>query len=254
MTTPTRIALITGGNRGLGRNTAEHLARKGADVILTYRSHRDEADAVVAAIAALGRKAVALPLDTTDLAGFPGFAAALSAALAETWGRDRFDFLVNNAGTTVRKPFAETTEADFDQLVAINLKGVFFLTQALLPSLADGGRIVLLSSGLARFAYPGYSAYGATKGAVEALGRYLAKELAPRGITVNTVAPGAIATDFGGGVVRDNPEVNAWIAGRTALGRVGLPDDIGAAIADLLTGQFGWMTAQRIELSGGQEL
>ncbi len=254
MPTQPKIAIVTGGSRGLGRNTALHLARRGADVILTYRSARAEADAVVAAIAAEGRKAVALHLDTGDTAGFPAFADAVAAALADTWGTDRFDFLVNNAGVGVHAPFAETTEAQFDQLMNVHLKGVFFLTQRLLPQIADGGRIVMLSSGLARFALPGYAAYGTMKGAVEVLARYLARELGPRGITVNAVAPGAIETDFGGGMVRDNAELNRIIAAQTALGRVGLPDDIGGAIADLLTGDFGWLTAQRIEVSGGQSI
>lgn len=254
MPTEPKIALVTGGSRGLGRNTAEHLARRGADLILTYRTNRAEAEAVAAGITAMGRRAVALPLDTGDTRGFPAFAGAVAAALRDTWGTDSFDFLVNNAGIGIHAPFSETTAAQFDQLMNIHLKGVFFLTQQLLPQIADGGRIVMLSSGLARFALPGYSAYGTMKGAVEVLARYLATELGPRGISVNAVAPGAIETDFGGGVVRDNAEVNRFIAAQTALGRVGLPDDIGGAIADLLTGDFGWLTAQRIELSGGQSI
>lgn len=249
-----KIALITGGSRGLGRSMALHLAGKGVDIVLTYHSNKDAADDVVADIEALGRRAVALQLDTSETAGFADFAGQLAAALKETWDRDRFDFLVNNAGFGIHKPFADTTEAEFDQLVNVHLKGVFFLTQRLLPLIGDGGRIVNLSTGLARFSLPGYAAYASMKGAVEVLTRYLAKELGPRGIAVNTIAPGAIETDFGGGVVRDNADLNQMIAAQTAMGRVGLPDDIGGAVASLLTGDNGWVTGQRIEVSGGQSL
>mgnify|MGYP003876721633 CR=1 FL=1 len=253
-TTRTPIAVITGGSRGLGRNTALHLARKGVDVVLTWRSNRDEAHSVMSEIEAMGRRAAILQLDTGDSASFPGFAEALSSVLAEGWQRDRFDFLVNNAGHGVYASFAETGEADFDGLVAVHLKGVFFLTQTLLGLIEDGGHIVNISSGLARMTLPGFAAYAAMKGAIETLTRYQAAELGPRGIRVNVVAPGAIETDFGGGMVRDNAEMNAHIAGATALGRVGLPDDIGGAISSLLTGDFRWLTAQRIEVSGGQGL
>ena len=246
-----KIALITGASRGLGRNTAIALARKGVDVIGTYHSNRAEADATASEIAKLGRKAVMLLLDTGNVASFPAFTAALQTALAETWSRERFDYLVNNAGVGHHAPFAETSEADFDRLMNIHFKGVFFLTQTLLPLICDGGRIVNLSSGLARFSLPGASAYAAMKGAVEVLTRYLAKELGPRGIAVNTVAPGAIETDFSGGAVRDNKEVNAFVSSVTALGRAGLPDDIGGAIAALLGDEMGWINAQRIEISGG---
>jgi NAD(P)-dependent dehydrogenase (short-subunit alcohol dehydrogenase family) len=250
-TNKTKLALVTGASRGLGRNMAIALARRGVDVIGTYHSNRAEADATAAAIAALGRKAAMFQLDTGDVARFSAFAADLKQALAAQWGRANFDFLVNNAGIGVLAPFAETTEADFDRLMNIHLKGVFFLTQALLAVIADGGRIVNLSSGLTRFALPGYAAYSAMKGAVEVLTRYLAKELGPRGIAVNTIAPGAIETDFGGGAVRDNKQVNAFIASVTALGRPGLPDDIGPAVAALLTEDNRWINAQRIEVSGG---
>ncbi|MGH2341010.1 SDR family NAD(P)-dependent oxidoreductase [Segnochrobactraceae bacterium EtOH-i3] len=254
MTSSSKIALITGGSRGLGRATAVHLARAGVDSVLTYQSNRAAAEATVAEITALGRKAVALPLDTGVVASFPAFVTAFQAALTETWGQTQFDFLVNNAGIGIHASFADTREDDFDRLVNIHLKGVFFLTQALLPVIADGGRIVNLSSGLTRFALPGYAAYAAMKGAVEVLTRYQAKELGARGIAVNTLAPGAIETDFGGGQVRDTPAINAAIAAQTALGRVGLPDDIGGAIASLLTGGTGWITGQRIEVSGGMFL
>ncbi|MEM7445449.1 MAG: SDR family oxidoreductase [Pseudomonadota bacterium] len=249
-----KVAVVTGGSRGLGRNAARQLAQKGIGIVLTYNSRADEAEAAMAEIEAEGVKAAALQLNTGDTAGFEDFASRLSAILRQTWGRTRFDFLINNAGIGINKPFAETTEAEFDTLMNIHLKGVFFLTQRLLPLIEDGGRIVNLSTGLARFSMPGYAAYGAMKGGVEVLTRYMAKELGPRNIAVNVVAPGAIETDFGGGVVRDNPEVNAYIASNTAMGRAGLPDDIGGAITSLLIGDNHWMTAQRIEVSGGMYL
>ena len=250
----TTIALVTGGSRGLGRDTALSIARHGGDVILTYQSRVNDAQAVVAEITAMGRKAVALQLDTGDVAAFGPFAEKLKATLRETWQRDRFDHLVNNAGHGDYASIAETTEGQFDRLVNVHFKGVFFLTQTLLPLIADGGRIVNTSTGLTRFAYPGYAAYAAVKGAVEVLTVYLAKELGARGITVNTVAPGAIETDFGGGAVRDNPEINRSLASITALGRVGVPDDIGPMIASLLSPDNRWVNAQRIEVSGGQAI
>lgn len=245
------IALITGGSRGLGRNAAIKLAEAGTDVVITYRSRRDEAEEVVAYIRKLGRRATALQLDVSKSATFESFAAQLRATLAQDWDRENFDFLVNNAGMGIHAAFADVTEAQFDELMNTHLKGVFFLTQKLLPLIADGGRILNLSSGLARFALPGYSAYAAMKGGVEVLTRYLAKELGPRRIAVNVLAPGAIETDFGGGAVRDNKELNTFIASQTALGRVGLPDDIGGVVAALLSPQTGWINAQRIEASGG---
>jgi NAD(P)-dependent dehydrogenase (short-subunit alcohol dehydrogenase family) len=250
-TNGTKIALVTGASRGLGRNMAIALARKGVDVIGVYHSNKAEADAAAAAVTALGRKSVMFRLDTGDVKGFAAFAVDLKQALTANWSRPTFDFLVNNAGIGINSPFAETTEADFDRLMNINLKGVFFLTQTLLPLIADGGRIVNLSSGLARFCLPGLAAYGAMKGGIEVLTRYLAKELGPRGIAVNTIAPGAIETDFAGGRVRDSKQANDFIAGVTALGRPGLPDDIGPAVASLLMEDNRWINAQRIEVSGG---
>lgn len=251
MTAP--ITLITGGSRGLGAAMALTLARDGHDIVLTYREAATAADAVVAQIQALGRRALALPLDVTDVASFPGFAEQVSAGL-KAWGASRLDGLVNNAGAGAHASFADTTAAQFDSMVAIHLKGPFFLTQALLPVLADGARILNISSGLARFAIPGYAAYAAMKGAVEVLSRYQAKELAARGIRVNTLAPGAIATDFGGGAVRDNAELNRFVASVTALGRVGEADDIGGAAAALMRPGANWITGQRIEASGGMFL
>ncbi|WP_026871215.1 SDR family NAD(P)-dependent oxidoreductase [Inquilinus limosus] len=248
----TKITLVTGGSRGLGRNTALSIARRGGDVILTYRSRGEDAQAVVAEIQAMGRKAVAFQLDTGDVAAFAPFAERLRTALRETWSRETFDHLVNNAGHGDYALIGQTTEAQFDGLVNVHFKGVYFLTQTLLPLIADGGRIVNLSSGLTRTSYPGYAAYAAVKGAVEVLTRYMAKELGGRGIAVNTVAPGAIETDFGGGAVRDNPEINRIFADITALGRAGLPDDIGPMIASLLSEDNRWVNAQRIEVSGGQ--
>ncbi|WP_300536113.1 SDR family oxidoreductase [Sphingosinicella sp.] len=250
----TKVSLITGASRGLGRNTALNIARRGGDVVLTYHRRSDAAERIVAEIQAMGRKAVALQLDAGDITTFAGFADRLRAALRGTWQRETFDHLVNNAGHGEYAPIAETTEAQFDGLVNVHLKGVFFLTQTLLPLIADGGRIVNISSGLTRFAYPGYAAYAAMKGAVEVLTLYMAKELGARGIAVNTVAPGAIETDFGGGAVRDNAEINKGLADITALGRVGVPDDIGPMVANLLSEDNRWVNAQRIEVSGGQAI
>jgi NAD(P)-dependent dehydrogenase (short-subunit alcohol dehydrogenase family) len=249
-----KVALVTGGSRGLGRSTAVSLAKHAADVVITYNSNRAEAASAVSEIEGLGRKAVALQLDTGNVSSFDGFVAEFRKALSTTFGRNDFDFLVNNAGIGLRAGFVETKEADFDRVFNINFKGVFFLTQKLVPAIAEGGRIVNLSSGLARFSLPGNSAYASTKGAIEVLTRYLAKELGPRGIAVNTVAPGAIATDFGGGTVRDNPDVNRGVAAMTALGRAGLPEDIGPMIAALLSDDNRWINGQRIEVSGGMNL
>ncbi|WP_432105231.1 SDR family NAD(P)-dependent oxidoreductase [Streptomyces sp. bgisy091] len=250
----TRIALVTGANRGLGRSTALHLAEAGTDVVITYRSHPEEAEAVVEAVRKLGRTAVALRLDTGDTSAFPAFVAELRTALKENWGREDLDALVNNAGHGVHAPFVETTEEQFDGLMNVHVKGVYFLTQALLPLIVDGGRILNVSTGLTRFIAAPTSAYAAAKGAVEILTRYLAKELGPRGIAVNAIAPGATGTDFGGGGVRDNEEMRTMLSSVTAMGRPGEPDDIGAAAAALLAEGTSWVTGQRIEASGGMML
>ena len=233
---------------------ALHIARAGHDVILTYNTRLREAEDVVREIGTLDRKAAALTLDVSDSKLFPAFAEALVQILQAKWERRDFDFLINNAGIGIHAPFLQTTEEQFDRLMNIHLKATFFLTQNMAPLMKDGGRIVNMSSGLARFSLPGYSAYAAMKGGIEVLTRYMAKELGARGITVNTIAPGAIETDFGGGVVRDNRELNRNIAAQTALGRVGLPDDIGGAVAAMLSDEFGWVNGQRIEASGGVTL
>mgnify|MGYP001554826812 CR=1 FL=1 len=249
-----RIALITGGSRGLGRSMALALAGKGIDVVITYHSQEAEAAKVVAAIEAQGRKGAALQLDVGDSKRFPAFVETLQATLIKRFGAQKLNILVNNAGTGLSAPFAQTTEEKFDQLVNEHLKAPYFLTQRLLPVLEDGARILNVSSGLARMTLPGSSAYGALKAAVETLTRYQAKELGARKMTVNVVAPGAVATDFNGGHVRDNAQLQAMLLPGIALGRIGMPEDIGPAVAALVSEELAWMTAQRIELSGGQNL
>jgi NAD(P)-dependent dehydrogenase (short-subunit alcohol dehydrogenase family) len=252
--TNNKIALVTGSSRGLGKSTVLALAKKGVDSVVTYNSHPEEAKSVVSDIEASGANAVALQLNTSNPKTFDDFVVQFKQALKEQWQTEQFDFLVNNAGIGMTTPFAEATEEQFDQLFNIHVKGVFFLTQKLLPLIKDGGRIVNLSTGLTRITLPNYSVYASAKGAIEVLTRYMAKELGHRQIEVNAVAPGAIETDFRGGAVRDNPEVNQFIASQTALGRVGLPDDIGGAIALLLSEENRWINGQRIEISGGQSL
>ena len=248
-----KIAIVTGGSRGLGRNTVLNLARRGVDTIFTYHTNRMEAESVVRLVSDMGRKAAALQLDTGNVGAFDGFVDKLRQTLAD-WQAERFDFLVNNAGTSHHNSIENTTEAELDALYNVHFKGVFFLTQKLLPLMNDGGRIVNISSGLTRIIVPESGAYGSLKGAVEVLTKYMAKELAPRRIAVNVVAPGAIQTDFSGGIVRDNPELNQRIADMTALGRAGLPDDIGPMIASLLSEDNRWVNAQRIEVSGGMAI
>ena len=249
-----KITFITGGSRGLGRSMALKLAQQGIGVVFTYAGNKQAAETTLADIAAQGGTAAALQLDQTDPAQIASLPDRLRTTLRDTFGRDTIDHIVNNAGTGHWALFSDTTEDQLDDLYAVHVKGPFLLTQALLPMIEDGGKIVMISSGLARFALPGYAAYAAMKGAVEVLSRYLAKELGARGTSGNTVAPGAIETDFGGGTVRDNPEVNRMVADHTALGRAGLPDDIGGAVAALLSGETHWITAQRIEVSGGQSI
>ena len=252
-TVKNKIAIITGGSRGIGRNTAINLARRGVDVIFTYRANQAEANSLIREFEAMGRKAAGFRLDTGDARSFDGFVAEVRKAL-QSWGRERFDYLVNNAGNSQHINFDQMTEADFDAVVNVHFKGVYFLTQKLLPLINDGGRIVNISTGLTRVSIPGSSAYASAKGAVEVFTRYLAKELGPRRITANVVAPGAIETDFSGGMVRDNPEINKRVAEMTALGRAGVPDDVGPMIAAFLSDEHRWVNGQRIEVSGGMAL
>ncbi len=252
-TSTAKVAIVTGGSRGLGRSTVLNLAQRGVDSIFTFNTNEAEAEKVERLAAETGRKALALQLDTGDVAAFDGFVDRVRRTLGEL-GAERFDYLVNNAGTSHHNSIEHTTEAELDALYNVHFKGVFFLTQKLLPLINDGGRIVNLSSGLTRFSFPGSASYASMKGAVEVLTRYLAKELGPRRITANTVAPGAIQTDFSGGMVRDNPAVNKTVADNTALGRPGLPEDIGPMIASLLSDDNRWVNAQRIEVSGGMSI
>ncbi|SHG88087.1 SDR family NAD(P)-dependent oxidoreductase [Chryseobacterium sp. OV279] len=254
MNTKTKIALITGGSRGLGKNAALKIAQKGLDVIITYKNSKEEADAVVNEIKALGQKAIAYQLDTRDVKSFDAFVKNITDHLETETGNSNIDFLINNAGTALYAPITETTEEQLDDIVNVHFKGVFFLTQKMLPFINDGGGIVNISSGLARFALPGSSVYGAMKAGVEMLTKYMAKELGSRKIKANVIAPGAIETDFGGGRTRDDQNVNSMISNITALGRAGLPDDIGGVVAFLCTEDAGWITGQRIEASGGMFL
>ncbi|WP_316844366.1 SDR family NAD(P)-dependent oxidoreductase [Pedobacter psychrodurus] len=254
METQNKIALVTGGSRGLGKNAALKIASKGIDVIITYQSKKEEAEETVNEIKELGVKAVALQLNVAESKTFDTFFVEVKNALKSVFNAEKFDFLINNAGVGIHASFAETSEEQFDTLVNIHYKGAFFLTQKALPLLNDGSGIINVSTGLARFATPGYAAYASMKGAMETLTKYQAKELGTRGIRSNIIAPGAIETDFGGGVVRDNDQLNAGIAANTALGRVGLPDDIGGVVAFLCTEDARWINAQRIEASGGMFL
>ncbi|WP_114701468.1 SDR family NAD(P)-dependent oxidoreductase [Psychrobacter proteolyticus] len=249
-----KIVLITGGSRGLGRSGALELAKQGTDVVITYLHNKQAALEVVAEVEALGQKAVAMQLDSRDFASYPEFVEKLTQKLSKVFGRDHFDYLVNNAGNGLHKPFSETSMEEFDDLYQVHLKAPYFFTQALLGLITDGGHILNVSSGLARFSLPGSSAYAVMKGGVEVLTRYLAKELGERGISVNTIAPGAIATDFNGGSVRDNQQINTFVSSVTAKGRVGEAQDIGAMMAMLLCDKSYWITGQRIEASGGMFL
>ncbi len=249
-----KIALVTGGSRGLGKNMAISLALKEIDVVITYNTNEQEALNVVAEIEKLGQKAKAFQLDAGNIKSFDTFILQVTNYLEEQYGNRNFDFLINNAGTALYAPFVNTSEEQLDAAFNIHYKGVFFLTQKALPFINSGGRIINISSGLTRFSVAGSSVYGSMKGAIEVLTRYLAKELGPKGIAANVVAPGAIETDFGGGHVRDNKDLNTQIAGVTALGRVGLPNDIGGVVAFLCSEDARWITGQRIEVSGGMNL
>jgi len=249
-----KIAIVTGSSRGLGRDMALALAKNGTDVIVTYQSKQTEADKVVAEIKTLSQKAIALQLDVSKSSGFTDFANKIQSVLQTEFGASKFDYLVNNAGVGIHSGYMDTTEEQFDSMVNIHLKSAFFLSLKLLPLMNDGGAIVNISTGLARFTLPGYDAYAVMKGGIETLTKYQAKSLGARGIRVNVVAPGAIETDFGGGAVRDNKDLNTMIASQTALGRVGKPDDIGSVVAFLCSDAAKWVNAQRIEVSGGMFL
>lgn len=251
MTRTTKIALVTGGSRGLGKSMAIELAKKGLDVIITYQKQVTDAEKLVAEINQTGRKAAALQLDVAQSGSFNAFVDSVKHILQTNFQTDKLDFLVNNAGSGVHADFGQTTEEQFDSMMNIHLKAPFFLTQKLLPLINDGGGIVNISSGLTRFTYTGYDAYSTMKGGVETLTKYQAKYLGDRKIRVNVVAPGAIETDFGGGAVRDNKELNDYLSSITSLGRVGLPDDIGTVVAFLCTDDAKWVNAQRIEVAGG---
>jgi NAD(P)-dependent dehydrogenase (short-subunit alcohol dehydrogenase family) len=246
-----KIALITGGSRGLGKNMALSIAMRGNDIILTYQSKKEEAETVVAEIKKIGQKAIAIQLDVSNMKSFDGFVSQIQAILKDVFATDKIDYLVNNAGVGIHSAYIDTTEEQFDSMVNIHLKSAFFLTQKMSPIINDGGAIVNISTGLARFTLPGYDAYAVMKGGIETLTKYQAKALGARGIRVNVVAPGAIETDFGGGAVRDNKDLNAFIASQTTLGRVGKPDDIGGVVAFLCSDEAKWVNAQRIEASGG---
>ena len=248
---PTKIAIVTGGSRGIGRSTVESLARRGVDTIFTYHTHGADSEAVIAAVKDAGARVVALQLHAGNIGSFDAFVDSVKDALSKL-GATRFDFLINNAGNNHRNmPFETATEEELDSIYSVHFKGVFFLTQKLLPLINDGGRIVNVSTARTRITSPGGSVYASMKGAVEVLSKHMAKELGPRRIAVNVVAPGATETDFSGGVVRDNPAVHKMVAGATALGRAGLPDDVGRMIASLLSEDNRWINAERIEVTGG---
>jgi NAD(P)-dependent dehydrogenase (short-subunit alcohol dehydrogenase family) len=249
-----KIALITGGNRGLGKSIALNLAQRGIGIIFTYHSNHREAENLLAEITQHDGQASALQLDITDTHSLDAFITRLQESLRDDWNKASLDYLVNNAGFGIYASFSETTEAQLDSLISVHLKGPFLLTQKLLPLINDGGKILNISSGLTRFSSPGYAAYASVKGAMEVLTRYQAQELGARNITVNVFAPGAIETDFGGGLVRDNKEVNQYLAAQTALGRVGVTEDIGPAVAAILSEECRWLNGQRVEFSGGMFL
>ncbi|GGP01388.1 short-chain dehydrogenase [Cloacibacterium rupense] len=251
MKTTNKVALVTGGSRGLGKDMSLQLAKKGFDIIFTYNSSASEAAKVVDEIMALGKKAKAIQLEVSQSKNFDAFVQQVKEVLNQDFETDSIFALVNNAGVAAYTSIAETSEEVFDSMVNIHLKAPYFITQKLLPIISDGGSIVNISSGLTRFSYPNYAPYAIMKAAIESLSRYQAQEFASRKIRVNTIAPGAIATDFGGGAVRDNKDLNAMIANTTALGRVGLPDDIGSVVAFLCSDDAKWVNAQRIEVSGG---
>ncbi len=252
MTNKIKIALVTGGSRGLGKNMALELAKKGLHIILTYNSNEEKAKEVIKEIERLGQQAIAVQLNVTEFNNFEEFFVTIKESIKSKFGVEKIDYLINNAGIGINAPFAKTTEEQLDTIYNIQFKGTYLFTQSALNILNDGGGIVNVSTGLTRFALNGFSAYASMKNAIETLTKYQAKELGERKIRSNVIAPGAIETDFGGGAVRDNEKMNSFIASNTALGRVGLPDDIGSVVAFLCTDDAKWINAQRIEVSGGQ--
>jgi NAD(P)-dependent dehydrogenase (short-subunit alcohol dehydrogenase family) len=254
MTTKTKIALVTGGSRGLGRDMALSLAKKNIDVILTYNANKTSAEEVVTKIKGMNQKAIALHFDVSKIATYDAFLASVNAILQEHWGQQKFDFLINNAGIGATIPIADVTEETFDNLMNIHFKGVYFLTQKALTAMNDNGGIVFISSGSSRFIVPGYSVYASMKTAIETFSRYVAKEYGNRGIRSNVVAPGAIETDFNNAAIRNNPNMKSFIASQTALGRTGQADDIGSVVAFLCSEDAKWVNGQRIEVTGGVNL
>lgn len=249
-----KIALVTGGSRGLGKDMALALAKKGIDVIITYKTNRDEAEKTVATVQQLGLKAAALFLDISEFKSLDSFISTVTSTLKEVWKTEKFDYLINNAGVGATIPIAQVTEEAFDNLMNIHFKGVYFLTQKSLPIMNDGGGVVNISSGTTRFCVPGYSVYSSMKGAAEVFTRFLAKEMGPRGIRANVVAPGPVETDFNNAAIRNNPQMKSNLGNLTALGRVGQADDIGSVVAFLCTDEARWINGQRIEVSGGINL
>lgn len=250
----TKIALVTGGSRGLGKDMALSIAKKGIDVILTYQEKKAEAEKVVEEIHRMKQKATALQLNVGDIASLDNFLKQVENALHKIWGAEKFDFLINNAGIGATLPIPQVKEEDFDLLMNIHYKGVYFLTQKSLPIMNDNGGIVFISTGTTRFCVPGYSVYASLKGAIEVFSKYVAKENGNRGIRSNVIAPGPVETDFNNAAIRNNPQMKAFISSQTPLGRVGQADDIGATVAFLCTDDAKWINAQRIEVSGGVNL
>ncbi len=247
----TKIAIVTGGSRGLGKDMALAIAAKGLDVVLTYTSQPDAANEVVKEIEGMGRKAAALPFNLLKISDIDPFVASLTDTLEANFEGRNPDFLVNNAGMGGNIPMAQATEEQFDDFLNVHFKGVYFLTQKVLALMNDGGGIINISTGTTRFSNPGYSLYASMKGAVEVLTRYIAKEYGNRGIRANVVAPGPVETDFNNAAIRSNPQLKGMLSGMTALGRVGTPDDIGGVVAFLCTDDSKWVNGQRIEVSGG---
>jgi NAD(P)-dependent dehydrogenase (short-subunit alcohol dehydrogenase family) len=251
MSATTKIALVTGGSRGLGKDMAISLARKGIDVILTYRTNEAEAEITVQEIKSIGQKATALHLDMSDFNSLDNFVKQVLTSLRSNWDAGSFDFLINNAGMGATVPFEQVTEELFTDFLNVHFKGIYFLTQKCVPFINEGGRIINISTGTTRFSNPGYSVYASMKGAIEVFTKYLAKELGAKGIGANIVAPGPIETDFNNAAIRSNPQMKERLSSLSPLGRVGNATDIGGVVAFLCTDEARWINGQRIEVSGG---